>query len=221
MRPLGTRWFSLEVERTVSARHTLASALVTRTGRLGAVGLLSVGAFTLGTGTASAATTINCDAAAQPSADWTTCQQLVGTAKCVWNNGDGTWTMAMGYTNPTAATLNAAIPNGAVAGTNNALTATNGSAANPAHVASFLPGTSTTAFTVTWSPTSKTDPVTWALMGKTYTFVDTMTACASKPVPVVANETFGAIAVAGLLGMVLVSRRRLRPLHMKRATATV
>ncbi len=207
----------------MSARHTLASALVTRTGRLGAVGLLTAGAFTLGTGSASAATTINCDAAAQPSTDWTSCQQLVGTAKCVWNNSDGTYTMALGYTNPTTATLNAVIPNATtgVAGTNNALTATSGSAANPSHPASFPPGTSTTAFTVTWTPSSKTDPVTWALMGKTYTFVDTMTACTSKPVSVLTNETFGTIAVAGLLGAVLVSRRRLRPLLAKKAPATV
>ena len=207
----------------MSARRALSSALATRTGRLGAVGLLSVGAFSLGTGTASAATTINCDAAAQPSTDWTTCQTLTGTAKCVWNNNDGTYTMAMGYTNPSAATLNAVIPNAAtnVAGTNNALTATNGSASNPAHIASFPPGTSTTAFTVTWTPSSKTDPVTWALMGHTFTFVDTMTACTSKPVPVLANETFGTIAVAALLGTVLVSRRRIRPLLSKKALAGV
>lgn len=210
------------MERTVSARRVRSSALVTRSGRLGTVALLIVGAFSLGSGTASAATpTVNCDAAAQPSTDWATCQQLTGTAKCVWNNNDGTWTMAMGYTNPTTSILNAAIPNGSVAGTNNALTATNGSAANPAHIASFPPGTSTTAYTVTWSPTNKNDPVTWALMGRTFTFTDQITACTSKPVPVVANETFGAIAVAALLGTVLVSRRRLRPLAMKRATAAV
>ncbi|BEP16634.1 hypothetical protein acdb102_49450 [Acidothermaceae bacterium B102] len=185
--------------------------------------MLSVGAFALSSGSAVAATpTVNCDTAAQPSTDWTTCGQLVGTAKCVWNNGDGTWTMAMGYTNPTTSILNAAIPNAAagVAGTNNALTATSGSAANPSHLASFPPGTSTTAFTVTWTPSSKTDPVTWALMGHTYTFVDTMTACTSKPVPVVANETFGGIAVAAVLGTVLVRRRRLRPLAAKKGIAT-
>lgn len=206
----------------MSARRVLSSALVTRTGRLGTVALLSVGALSLGTGTASAATpTVDCDAAGQPSANWTTCQQLVGTAKCVWNNNDGSWTMAMGYTNPSTSTLNAAIPSGGVAGTNNALTATGGSAANPAHIASFPPGTSTTAFTVTWSPTSKTDPVTWALMGKSYTFNDQITPCTSKPVPVVANEVLGGIAVAGLLGIVLVSRRRLRPLVMRQSVATL
>jgi hypothetical protein len=202
-------------------RAVVSSAMAGRVGRLGTVALLSVGAFSLGSGTASAATTINCDTAGQPSSDWTTCQQIQGTAKCVWNNGDGTWTMALGYLNPTTTTLNAAIPNGAVLGTNNALTATNGSAANPAHIASFPPGTSTTAFTVTWSPTSNTDPVSWALMGRTFSFNRQITSCTSKPVPVVANETFGAIAVAAVLGTVLVSRRRLRPLAMKRATVSV
>src|SRR5213078_4423079 len=115
------------------------------------------------------------------------------TAKCVWNNGDGTWTMAMGYVNPTVDTMTAAIPPG---GTNNSLTATGGSAANPAHISSFPPGTSVTAFTVTWSPTSNTDPVSWTLMGRTTSFNDQITACTSKPVPVLANETLGAIAVA-------------------------
>ena len=131
----------------------------------------------------------------------------------------GPW--RLGYINNTGSILNAAIPNGAVLGTNNALTATNGSAANPAHIASFPPGTSTTAFTVTWSPTSNTDPVSWALMGRTFSFNRQITSCTSKPVPVVANETFGAIAVAAVLGTVLVSRRKLRPLAMKRATVSV
>jgi hypothetical protein len=211
----------LEVERTVSARRAvLSSALASRAGRLTTVALLSVGALSLGSGTASADTTINCDTAAQPSSDWTTCQQLTGTAKCVWNNGDGTWTMALGYINNTGATLTAAIPSGSVAGTNNNLTATNGSAANPAHISTFAPGTSTTAFTVTWSPSSKKDPVNWSLMGQTFSFNDQITSCTSKPVPVVANETFGGIAVAAVLGTVLVSRRKLRPLAIKRS-ATV
>ena len=57
--------------------------------------------------------TINCDTAAQPSTSWTTCQQLVGTASCAWNNKDGTWTLAVGYTNPTGSILTASIPPGA------------------------------------------------------------------------------------------------------------
>ena len=96
------------------------------------------------------------------------------------------------------------------------------SAANPAHIASFPPGTSTTAFTVTWSPTSKTDPVTWALMGRNFSFNDQITSCTSKPVPVVANETFGAIAVAGSCWVPCSSAAAgCRPLAMKRPPSAV
>ena len=188
-------------------RHGAAAGLLTTAALAGGI---------LDAGTAAAATTtLNCDTAAQPSATWTSCQQLTGTAKCVWNNGDGTWTLALGYVNPTTSNLFASIPSGGTGGTNNALTATNGTAADPAHLSTFPPGTSTTAFTVTWSPTSKTDPLTWVLMGHTYTWVDTYTACAAKPVPVEGNVVLGAVGLAAMTGGVLFRRRRLRPLHRR------
>ena len=151
--------------------------------------------------TAHAATpTINCDAAAQPSASWTTCQQLVGTASCAWNNKDGTWTLAVGYTNPTTSILTASIPP-APGGTNNAFTATSGFASNPGHPSTFNPGTYVTAFTVTWTPSSKTDPVTWVLMGHTFTWTETsVPACPKTPVPVA-----GSIAgIFGFLALVMI-----------------
>jgi hypothetical protein len=189
--------------------------------RATAVGLLTMTGLVVNAGSSWAATTINCDTAAQPSASWTSCQQLTGTAACVFNNGDGTWTIALGYTNPTTATLTSAIPNGGSGGTNNALTATNGSAANPGHIASFPPGTSTTAYTVTWSPTSKTDPVTWVLNGRTFTFTDQITACPTKPVPVVQNAALGGVAAAFILGAVLFRRGRRRGLRIKAVRAVV
>jgi hypothetical protein len=146
----------------------------------------------------AAAPTINCDTAAQPSASWTTCKTLVGTAKCVWNNKDGTYTMAMGYTNPSTSNLFASIPPATGAGAYNALTATSGFAGNPAHPATFVPGTYTTAFTVTWTPTSSTDAVSWQLMGTTRTWNRTMTACPTKPVPVIGGA--GGLGL-GLLGL--------------------
>jgi hypothetical protein len=150
---------------------------------------------------AQAATpTINCDSAAQPSTSWTTCQQLVGTASCAWNNKDGTWTLAVGYTNPTSSILTASIPP-APGGTNNAFTATSGFASNPGHASSFSPGTYVTAFTVTWTPSSKSDPVTWVLMGHTFTWTETsVPACPKTPVPVA-----GSIAgIFGFLGLLMV-----------------
>jgi hypothetical protein len=210
----------MEVNRTVTTRR---SSRITALGaRAGAATLLTLGAMTAGVvspGSAAAATpTIDCDTAAQPSANWTTCGQLVATAKCVWNNGDGTYTMALGYINPSTSNLFSSIPNtGNGTGANNALTATNGSAADPGHVATFVPGTSTTAFTVTWSPTSKTDVVSWLLNGHTTTWADTITACPAKPVPVVNNVALGSIGMAGVLGVVLFRRRRTRGLNPKGA----
>jgi hypothetical protein len=179
-----------------------------------AASLLTLGA-TVGAvanaGSAAAATTINCDTAVHPSTDWTSCQQLVGTAKCVWNNRDGTYTLALGYTNPTVYNLYASVPNtGAGTGTYNSLTATSGFASNPSHPSTFFPGTYTTAFTVTWSPTSKTDPVTWALMGRTYTWADTFTACPAKPVPVIGNGIVGSMGVIAITGFGLLNRRRFK-----------
>jgi hypothetical protein len=211
----------VEVERVVNSRLPARTALLGT--RAGAAALLTLGALSAGVVTASsaaAATTIDCDAAAQPSASWTTCQQLVGTAKCVWNNNDGTYTLALGYTNPTADNLFASIPNtGTNTGNNNALTATSGSAADPGHLATFAPGTSTTAFTVTWTPSSKTDVVSWLLMGHTSTWADTFTACPSKPVPVVSNVALGSVGLAGITGLALFRRRRSRPMRSRVAAA--
>jgi hypothetical protein len=162
-------------------------------------------------GTALAATpTINCDTVGKPSAEWTSCQQLVGTASCAWNNGNGSWTIALGYNNPSSSILTAAIPVNGVGGTNNALTATSGYAGDPNHISSFGLGTSVTAFTVTWSPTSSTDPVTWNLMGHVFTFNQTtQPKCSAKPVPIMGNMTAVALGLFLLLAaFAIVSRRR-------------
>ena len=195
-------------------RHTRTGAAAWLT-RGFAAGLLTVGTLVGGlatAGSASAATaTINCDTAAQPSANWTTCQQLVGTAKCVWNNKDKTYTLAVGFTNPTQYILFASVPNtGTNTGLYNAFTATSGFAANPGHGNTFNPGTYTTAWTVTWTPASATDGVTWSLMGKSYVWYDTYTVCPSKPVPVIGNGIVGGMGVVLITGYSMLSRRRLK-----------
>ena len=352
-----------------------------------AAALLVVGVTAAqGSGVASAATTtINCDTAAQPSTDWTSCQQLVGTAACVWNNKDGTYTLSMGFTNPTSQNLYASIPSASVpqiinggfesptvasnyqfvnannsaspaagiawdttdptkvveiwhtgyngvpadtgtqfaelnannvgtlsqdlattpgftlewslahrgrsgtdvmtvsigppagplvvqtpygqtsssisdgntawghyhgsytipagqtttrfafnsvsaaggdqsygnfldsvvfalGGTNNVITGTKGSAANPGQTSTFPPGTTTNAFTYTWTPTSSTDPVTWSLMGHTYSWADTIAACPSKPVPVIGNGIAASTTIIAIMAFSLLHRRRFRPL---------
>jgi hypothetical protein len=167
-------------------------------------------------GTAMAATTtIDCDTASLQQtgterSDWNACQKLNGTAACAFDNGDGTWTIALGYDNPTKYNLYASSP-ASGGGSNNVLTATNGSAADPDQISTFWTGTSSTAFTVTWSPASSSDPVTWDLMGSTYSFTETtQPLCASKPVPIMGNSTAAGIGLALLLGgFVLINRRQL------------
>lgn len=183
--------------------------------RLGAAGVLA--AVTLGTpflalpAAAADTPTINCDTVSRSSSDWQKCTSLVGTAKCVWNNGNGTYTLAMGFQNPTDANLYAKIPvNGSR--TINSFTATGGSAGNPGHLALFPPGTYTTAFTVTWSPTSSSDPVTWTLVDDVKAWNRRHTPCATKPVPVVgsaAGLALGALGVTALLGLASARRNRL------------
>jgi hypothetical protein len=199
---------------SVVARFGRQAARLAAVCALATAGLFAVPAAV---GTASAVTpTIDCDAASQQQtpqekADWKTCQKLVGTSACAWNNGDGSWTIALGYRNPTTSNLYASIPSGGSGGANNSLTANNGSASDPDHISTFWTGTSTTAFTVTWSPTPTAPNVTWALMGHKYSFsTTTQPACNSKPVPIMGNMAAAALA-GGLLvaGFAVVNRRRL------------
>lgn len=212
----------------------MTSHVARKAGRLIAAVTFAVGAFVAipaAAGTAYADTpTINCDAAsgrhnAQQRDDWRTCQRLTGTAQCVWNNHDGSYTIALGYDNPTSSNLHAEIPDAnGNGGENNALTATSGSAHDPDHLSTFWTGTSQTAFTVTWSPRNRQDSVTWSLMGHTYQFYDwSEPNCTTKPVPIMGNGLAIGLGVGLLLGaFVLLNRRqmaRLRRSHWLRTPA--
>ena len=96
--------------------------------------------------------------------------------------------------------------------TNNAITATQRSAISPAQAETFAPCTYTTAWTVTWTPTSSSDPVTWSLMGHTYTWNDTLTACPTKPVPVIGNGLAAGTGFIAIMAFSLRNRGRLRNL---------
>jgi hypothetical protein len=204
-----------------------------RAARLIAVLAIALGALVglpAATGVAHADTpTINCDDAqsgrtSADRADWSTCQELVGTAQCVWNNGRGSYTIALGYNNPTSSNLYASIPVDGQGGANNSLTANGGYAENPDHVSTFWTGVSETAFTVTWSPTRRQPYVTWQLMGQTYNFSTTsVPACQTKPVPIMGNGLAIGLGLGLLvLAMLAVNRRsvsRLRVTHWLRHTA--
>lgn len=157
-------------------------------------------------GSAAAATpTINCDAVSHSSPDWSTCRQLVGTASCYWNNGDGTYTVALGYINPSGEILTAA------AGTDNNGIPANGTIptfANPGRLTTFYPGTSQTAFTMTWDPWSDFG-FDWYIMDRRFTFTTANTpACTSSPVPIMGNAIAAAVGGALLVGLFVVANRR-------------
>lgn len=175
--------------------------------RAGAAAVLA--AVTLGTPflavPAQAATsTINCDTVSRSSSEWTTCRSLVGTAECVWDNRNGTYTLAVGFTNPSSSDLNARIPVNGV-GLNNSFSARGGFASDPAHLDTFPPGTYRTAFTVTWSPRNSRDPVTWELMDRELSWDRRYTECATKPVPVVGSAGGLLMGLLGLIALLAVS----------------
>jgi hypothetical protein len=184
-------------------------------------GLIAIPLATTGTAYAADTPTIDCDQASQGNNqqernDWATCQQLTGSAACVWNNQNGSYTIALGYKNPTSSNLFAAIPVNGVGGTNNKLTATNGTASDPDHLSTFWANdTSVTAFTVTWYPSSRRDPVTWALMGHTYQFTErSAPPCTTKPVPIMGSmSAVGAGLGLLFVAFVFVNRRQLRRLR--------
>jgi hypothetical protein len=63
---------------------------------------------------------------------------------------------------------------------------------------------------VTWTPSSKKDGATWSLMGHSYTWYDTYTACPTKPVPVIGNDLVGGTGLVLITSLGLLGRRRFR-----------
>jgi hypothetical protein len=185
----------------------LGHSLARHTVRLLAAAILAIGALAVlpaATGTAHAATpTINCDTVSHRSADWATCQALVGTASCYWDNGNGTFTMALGYRNPTDSILTARAGT-----TNNGIyTTIVPTYSNPGRLTTFYPGTSVTAFTMT---SQFANPLaSWSVMGTMYTFTTANTPlCAAKPVPIMGNTTAAAAVFVLLVGVLGIANRR-------------
>jgi hypothetical protein len=147
--------------------------------------------------------TINClswqDQAAYPSA----CTGLKPTLSCVWANGDGTYSAALGFTNPSAYRIEAD------AGSYQNSIYINGSTPTADGQPSFFrPGTSTTEFTIDWNPL-RGNTVQWALDGTTLQFTSASgPACAQHPVPILASLTvIGLTGLGGVGAFVLWNRR--------------
>jgi hypothetical protein len=150
--------------------------------------------------------TVNClswqDQAAYPTA----CSGLTPTLSCVWDNGDGTYTAALGFTNPSTYTIEA--------DAGSYLNSVYGNKSTPkdsGQPSFFRPGTSVTEFTVDWTQ-SKVGVMEWQLGDQMLTFSSSSgPACTQHPVPIFSNATLlGVTAFLGMCAFAVWNRRSLR-----------
>lgn len=168
---------------------------------LGLVGLPSIA---VAAPSASPGSVIDCLDWQQRAASGTACADITPTFACVWNNGDGTYTAALGYVNPSSYTLELQ-PGSYV----NSFYGKKGDPNNWGQPALYPPGTSTTYFTITWSQQWQYT-LLWQLgtAGHTVTFSSASTPCTSKPVSIIGNVGLvGAALLGALVVFVFLNRR--------------
>ena len=131
------------------------------------------------------------------------CTGLKPTLSCVWANDDGTYSAALGFTNPSQYTIEAD------AGSYQNSVYLNGSTPHADGQPSFFrPGDPVTEFTLDWNPLQGND-VQWALDGTTLRFSSSSgPACAQHPVPIMGSMTvLGIVAFGGVGAFVFFNRR--------------
>jgi hypothetical protein len=139
------------------------------------------------------------------------CDDITPTLSCVFDNGDGSFSAALGFDNRSGYTL--ILPAGSY---ENAIYGNGKGASDVGQTSSFRPGVSTTEFVVDWNPVRSGDHVQWALGAdpntNTLFFSSTSApACSAHPVPIMGNATM--IGVAGgiaVLALLLWNRRSMR-----------
>ena len=136
--------------------------------------------LSVGVAAPAQAATINCT----PMAD-IACKDLTPIVECVWNNGDGTSTIAWGYDNPSTDTLMIDI------GAKNKMAS---GADDQGQGTLFTPGLHTNAFVTTVATGTNR---TWTLGNNKASTSASTPACLTKPVSVIGS------ARALLLGVVL------------------
>lgn len=146
---------------------------------------------------------VNClswqDQAAYPGV----CAGLKPALSCVWANDDGSYSAALGFTNPSRYTIEAD------AGSYQNSVYLNRSTPHADGQPSFFrPGDSTTEFTLDWNPIHG-DDVQWALDGTTLRFSSSSgPACTQHPVPIMGSVTvLGIVALGGVGAFVFFNRR--------------
>lgn len=131
------------------------------------------------------------------------CTAVQPTFSCVWANGGGSYTAALGYSNPTRYTLR--MPVGSYL---NSFYGRRGDPHDWSQPSLFPPGSSSTFFTVTWTqPWQYT--IQWQL-GEHHlvSFSSAGRACKTSQVPMVASVSTLGAAVLVMMGIFVVANRR-------------
>ena len=146
---------------------------------------------------------VDCSDSAQAQAAGGACNEIQPTFACIFANGNGSYTAALGYRNSSSSTLE--FP---VGSSLNSFYGRKGDAPNWGQPATYPPGTSVTAFTVTWAQKAQ-NTIQWALGGKTLAFSSASApACTTHPVPIVGSvAAIGGTVLVGAVIFVWANRR--------------
>jgi hypothetical protein len=139
---------------------------------------------------------------AGPAQAATPAKSIVPFMNCYWDNGNGTYTVSIGYESKNSASQTVPI------GTNNRFTSGNADRGQPTV---FLSGVQNNVFVMTASSADVGNELNWSLTGNVVS-VQTPTRCSTKPVPEVGSMRALALAllllvVGGLAVLVLKGRR--------------
>jgi hypothetical protein len=158
---------------------------------------------------------IDCLNPAQAAGSNGACTSVQPTFSCVWDNGGGSFTAALGYVNHSQYTLE--IPVGSY---DNSFY---GSPSDPVDWGQpdlFPPGSSTTFFTVTWTQPSQYT-IEWQLGDQhVVSFSSASTACTTSQVPMVASVSTLVAAVLVIMGIFVIANRRAETRNARALRAT-
>jgi hypothetical protein len=146
---------------------------------------------------------IDCLNPAQAAGSNGACTSVQPTFSCVWDNGGGSYTAALGYINRSQYTLE--MPVGSY---DNSFYGKQGDPADWGQPSLFPPGSSTTFFTVTWTqPWQYT--IQWQLGDEhVVSFSSASTPCTTSQVPMVASVSTLGAAVLVIMGIFVIANRR-------------
>jgi hypothetical protein len=127
---------------------------------------------------------------AGPAQAATPAKSIVPFMNCYWDNGNGTYTVSIGYDSKNSASQTVPI------GTNNRFTSGNADRGQPTV---FLTGVRNNVFVMTASAADVNNDLNWSLTGNEVS-IQTPTQCSTKPVPQVGDLRALALGLLLLVG---------------------